>query len=178
MTVICAMHEAGVGTWIASDTWQTSEGTFVGHAQKWTPVEGGAIASCGTTVARNIIREHRSEIRADWTSIQLFRWIKPLLDAHGFKPRAEDGEPPYYGCQFLLATPRGVVSSGGDGGGTDHGDRSFASRGSGAYIADGAAWALLRRGASPCEIVSEAVTAAIAHGSGCGGDLWIDCLRL
>ena len=178
MTIICAMHEDGVGTWIGSDTIVTAGDSVVGHRRKWIMADGCALAVTGSNAALDLFNDRASEIKPGWSPTVLFGWAKALLDERGFKPDAKEGGTPYFDCSYILATPRRVLSIDSAGGGVDFGHRGFASRGSGCDVADGAAWVLGRELASPRIIIESAIRAACAYVTTCGGEPWVDCLRL
>jgi hypothetical protein len=55
MTIICAIHEPGVGTWIGSDTMGERDGRRVNNGSKWTILGSRAIAAAGLALTNNII---------------------------------------------------------------------------------------------------------------------------
>lgn len=176
MTVICALHEAGVGTWIASDTLVSNGDLWVGYKRKWILGSGCALAVTGSNAALTLLEDRNSELNPLWTAGQVFAWAKAILVEAGFRPKAEEGGTPWFDCSYLFATPEKVLSIDSAGGGITFVSGQFASRGSGSDHADGAAYALLGRGVRYSEVINESIKAAIAHGNGCGGEVWIECL--
>lgn len=177
MTIIAALHEKGVGTWIAGDTLVCSEYETVGFNRKWVVKNNAALGLCGSNVTHAII-EDAIEFDATTKPIHLFRDIVKALRDADFKPKAEEGSTPIWDFAALFATPYQVVGMNGCGSIVPEFIGGFAAKGSGANYAEGAAWALARSGFGPREIIEGAVAAAMAHCRGCGGELWVDCLRI
>jgi ATP-dependent protease HslVU (ClpYQ) peptidase subunit len=176
VTIICGIHEPGVGTWIASDTLMTSGIETVGFVQKWLVRNNCALAISGSAAVLSIIADHL-EFDASAKLTDLSKRIADLLSERGFKPDAKEGEPPYHGFSGLFATPESIVSFDSAGSVIARFIDGFAARGSGANYAEGAAWVYSRSGRKPRQILEGAVSAALAYCRGCGGELWIDCLR-
>lgn len=170
------MHEPGVGTWVASDTLVSSGTETVGFTRKWVVRDGVALAVSGSAAVLSLAHE-QLEFDAQTKPTDLAKRLADMLPERGFKPEAPDGQTPYHGFSMLLATPERVLSID-SAGGVVHGFiGGFASRGSGSNYAEGAAWALARQGLRPREIMEGAIAAAMAHCRGCGGEMFLECLR-
>lgn len=176
MTVICALHEPGIGTWIASDTLVSWENETVGYAEKWIVKGGAALGLTGSSAVRAILAD-AVEFDAETAPFALSRKIIEALRAHDFKPKAEEGNTPFWDFSCLFATPFGVSSLGGCGSVVSRFPDDFAAKGSGANYAEGAAWALARQGKPPREVVADACAAAMAWDRACGGEIFVECLK-
>lgn len=177
MTIICSMHQPGVGTWIGGDTLVCAHNETVGFTRKWILKGGAALGLCGSNVMQGWI-EDSVAFDAGTKPVALFRSVVAALKENDFKPKQEDENPSLWGFAALFATPERVVRINGCGSVVGWFPDGFAATGSGANYAEGAAHALVRDGKTEAEVVSHAVRAAMAWDRGCGGDLWLDCLRL
>jgi ATP-dependent protease HslVU (ClpYQ) peptidase subunit len=178
MTILCAMNEPGVGTWYASDSLVTTFGEMnyrvSTKARKWLRGEGFAWGFAGSWAAVTTISESLEEVEAGWHPARLYRFIREVLVDQGF--RGDDksaGDSMWFNLGSLFVTPKHIYRMDGDGSATISGSGEFAARGSGEFIAEGCAYTLMRRGEAPKEIVTEAVRAAIALDTRCGGEIYV-----
>jgi len=178
MTIICALHEPGIGTWIGSDTACSKDGLRrLDRGPKWTIVGSRAMGSAGSHLLANIIDEHSGELlNFDGTPFQLARKFRKLLTDYEFAPKEEGGEAPIYRSYVIYATADGVWHFTVDGGVYAIGGCKFCADGSGEDFAYGAAhFSLANHGSGKGTIIA-ALQAAIDLSDGCGGDPWLHLL--
>lgn len=179
MTIICAMHEPGVGTWIGSDTQET-----VGHeillldGPKWVVGEHWAAAMTGEAVVHDIVIEHAADLLdADVTPREFHRRLVSILKEAGVEPKMDEGNLyPRWHYRLILASATELWDVDGHG----HCRRSnWVANGSGCEFATGAIFALGSAVPSmpPRDAVHLAVSAAINHTNGCGGAPWVHFMR-
>ena len=177
MTIICAMLDvAANGCWIASDRLATAGTGVVGYREKWLLGDGFAIGSSGYGVMLDELVAVLDEFNKDMHPAQMWARAVRIMKEAGWKPRTNDGEPPFYECGFLFATKTNLWSIDGTGSSTPFGFGEFASRGSGADVADGAMHALsdhARDRMTTEEMMRATIDAAIAYDTGCGGEPFV-----
>ena len=169
MTIICAVHEPGVGTWIGSDTAAFRDGTRrLDCGQKWTIRGTRAMGSSGSHVISNIIEDQADSLLAvsDETPFQLAQRLRKMLIDFGFSIKPYEGENGQLRAWVVFATESGVWHFTTDGGVYGIGAGHFCADGSGERYAHGAAHACC--GSAP-GMVNAALSAAIALCDGCGG---------
>jgi ATP-dependent protease HslVU (ClpYQ) peptidase subunit len=178
MTIICAMHEPGVGTWIASDTMRGGSRKIVMDKTKFTICGKWAIGVAGYARAADVLDIATSSI-AECDSIGAVAVkLRDALRDDGFR-QADNGDLTVnYGTEFVVASAGGVWDV----------DAGFAitpipagrlhANGSGCDEAIGAAYAARALGCVDGErIVRLAVEAAISNCQGCGGEPLVYLLR-
>lgn len=177
MTILAALHEPGVGTWIGSDSLVCADNETRGFTQKWIVRGRAALGICGTNAVQTLLTE-ALEFDASTGPVELFKRIVAALKEHEFRPKAPEGETPVWDFSVLVATPERIASINGCGSVITRFIGGFAAKGSGASYAEGAAWAFARTGMKPREIVEGSLAAAMAFDRACGGEAWVGCLKL
>ena len=177
MTIICALNEPGVGTWIGSDTMATRDSLCrFDRGSKWTIGVGAAMASAGTHITTNVIQAHSEELLSgDVPPFELAQRLRKLQIDYGFTTRPDEGKVPWLQAWIIYATPLGVWHLTTDGGAYSIGAGHLCADGSGEQFAYGAAHATQSSGAEAQ--VSAALAAAIALDDGCGGEQWAHLLK-
>lgn len=179
MTIICAMHEPGVGTWIGSDT-QTSFGSLKHRfGPKWILSECGtmALGLSGLNRARYLI-EGIDGLFTDSNPRRVANSIREAIKADEWKPREGEGESVCWSVGAIFATATGYWPIGSDFTVMPPSIDGYWAEGSGEQFALGAAYSGVRNGNDPETIVSDMVDAAMAFDTGCGGQCWTHLLRL
>ena len=172
MTTVVALRDAArAGAWLASDRQVTGGHMRVStDTAKWTLAPGCALGLCGDGGLVTAIREGAHELDPRWTALDALRFVRARLVGAGAVPRIEPGQAPWFDLSFVWVAPGRVdkVSTNGDVNGCT--DGTLAAIGSGAGFAEGAAFALAQRGATPEEIVRNAVEAACRFDLFSGGE--------
>jgi hypothetical protein len=176
VTIVCAIHEPGVGTWIGSDRQETRgwRRQFL-RGGKWVVGAHWAVGVSGSAVLLDILAEEPAWLAADVTPRQFVKALRERVTADGWaraKDADDDGGPPRYDGRLILASAREVWEV----------DAAMHCRqadavfiGGGEEYAEGAAHALC--GMSGEKILKAALDAAIACHAGCGGDPFIQLLK-
>lgn len=146
MTITCAIHQPGVGTWIGSDRLRSGGYRIIMDKSKWVSRNGWSIAVDGYARAIDVI-EH-TPITAPEVGDGVFalaNWIRDALIADGFTRISSDGDENLaanLGSGFIVATPAGVWDIDAGFAISPIPPRRLHARGSGADYALGAAWTL------------------------------------
>lgn len=180
MTIICAMHEPGVGTWVGSDRRVTSGLAIVSDiTPKWAAFEGGGIAVTGSNPFRTAIFERSSEVEAGWSASELRIWLVSVWEGIGVRPKEEPGEASWFTGWTIHATPARILVLCPGFGTAAVPDKTLFACGSGSDAAEGAAYALRSAGVVDArQIVETSVHAAIKTDAGCGGEPFVHLLRV
>lgn len=178
MTIIAAIHEPGVGTWIGGDRRMTANNEIVSDdCDKWLIGNGWAVAFAADHRAQ-ALSEHADVMKmvehADDPPWEIASRIRSVLDQDGWRGSDAKGSKDYsaclviasaqaawlcWGCMTPIRMPLGAM----------------AVAGSGSDFARGAAHAM--RGMPPEKILRAAIDAAIAFDTGCGGSPYIHLLK-
>lgn len=168
MTIICAFHKPGVGTWIGSDTQETENGIsfFLLHS-KWARSQRWAAGSCGWAICGNVLRSQADYLLDNDVTPETFRErLRNSLTAASVCPQ-EKAMMPDYEIGILLAGPDGVYDF------DNHLQYTkrvgFVAKGSGELLAYGAAHVLQQRDIDPVELLFRSMSAAIRYDIQCGG---------
>lgn len=173
MTVICALHEPGVGTWIGTDSQATIGGDRVlpGPIAKHVEVGRFWLLMSGHPRSRSLVEQNAEALAKHWDVFALATAIRDVLKADGWHPTGDKGEAEDFGQRVIFAAPEGIWDSDGSFNLVPWPSGELCARGSGCEIALGAAHAL--RGRPPQDRVRAALDAACAINTGCGGPLFI-----
>ena len=176
MTIICALHEPGVGTWIGSDTFTNRDNRKMESGQKWVIRGSRAMSSAGLYLTHNIIQENADELLSiDNKPHEVSKRLRELLIENGFTVKPSEGEPGWMRSHVIYATNEGVWHFGPDGTRYPVNAGQMCADGSGQDFAYGAAHACQLCGA-PAQI-GAALAAAITLDNGCGGEPFIHLLK-
>ncbi|MFP5513424.1 MAG: hypothetical protein ACLGJC_10120 [Alphaproteobacteria bacterium] len=178
MTILCALHKPGVGTWIGSDRRVSAGSTIMSDTTlKWAMVDGGAVAITGSNALRTAMFDRASEVSADWMASQFRDWLVDLRTSLGIRPKVEEGSETWFHGNAMLVSATRIMQLDGAGGAWAHEGNVLFTAGSGCDYASGAAFALRAYGITdPMTIVKVAVCAAIQHDAGCGGEPFLHLL--
>ena len=179
MTIICAIHEKGVGTWIGSDTAAFRDGVRRSDCgAKWVVRGARAMASSGSHVIHNLLEENADSLLAvsEATHFQIAKRLWNILTDFGFVPAPCEGERGQIKSWVIYATEHGLYHFTNDGGSYDIGVGEFCADGAGEKFAYGAAHASQYLGARG--MVEAGVSAASALSQWCGGAPFIHLLPL
>ena len=180
MTIICAYHRPGAGTWIGSDTQYVYSGAKIFAQPKWTTMKGKAIATTGSFLSCNAIHNNVYDILgADIGVHKAVRVLRQLLlSDYGFKKYgAQDSDGDLMSIQIMYATPREVYISPEDGSVFPLPPKTYFAYGSGGLFAMGAAHALFKNTAlSTGDAFRQSIETAIALDVNCGGSVYSQIL--
>lgn len=176
MTIACALHLPGLGTWLGGDRRTTTEAEVLSdHHLKWLVEDGWALGIAGDARAGALgQRAGLFDRLGNDPAWSIATTLRKALQADGWHTKDNAGARCFDIC-MLIASAGGVwaafdcltpiaMPAG-----------QFVAIGSGRQLAMGAAHAL--RGRSPRQVVRRAVEAAIAHDTACGGEPWIHFLK-
>lgn len=179
MTIICALHEPGVGTWIGSDRRREFDGVPVDVCTKWSGQHGKALGLSGNGRAVTILHATAERILAEPTPLDALRLMWDVLERDGFKPENNEQFGKVFRVWSIIATPESIHGIASNGCITEVPSGVFWADGSGEKQARGAAWAMMNScGCRPEDVVRTAVRAAIANDIWCGGEPFIHLLPL
>lgn len=176
MTIICALHEPGRGTWIGSDSVGITGGVRLDVGPKWTDLQGGWWAGCAGNSRFQQLLRHRLAGAGFKTAFALADAIRETLRTDGFKDTNSDSLP-YYDINLMLANAAcvWVVS------GSFDVDRirpaTLWATGSGRDVALGAAHLARAYGLPPEKTIRAALDAAIDLERGCGGAAFVHLIE-
>lgn len=178
MTIIAALHEPSVGTWIGSDRLSVARNRIAPFArEKWSIAGSHAVAFAGAGRANDLMRRWVRETNfatfAD--PLDVATALRDALKADEWGALKNSGDPLSFDVEALYASQRGAwdIDAGFSINGVDAG--VLVARGSGIEYAYGAAHAL--RGRPAETVLRAAIDAAIAHDTGCGGEPFIHLLK-
>lgn len=179
MTIICALHEPGVGTWIGSDTQSIgSDGRrWPGAGSKFAIAHGWAVGSAGQNRIGCLMEHHAGELLDGMTGPFEFtrRLVNGVFVLHDIKRGTDNGAPDCGNC-FVLAGPGGAWAVDSALGWLPCAPGRLVAMGSGSKAALGAAMVATDIGASGRNIVLLAVEASIAIDVDCGGEPFVHLL--
>lgn len=178
MTIIAAIHEPGVGTWIGSDRQETigwHRRFLVGG--KWVIGAHWAVGVSGSGALLDMFDEEQAWLARDVTPRQFAKALRERVIADGWarcKDADDDGGPPRYDGRLVLASRAEVWEI----------DAAMHCRradtvftGGGDDYAIGAHFACLQLGVPTNIAMRTALDCAIAHHAGCGGEPFIHLLK-
>lgn len=178
MTVLCALHEPSVGTWIASDRLETRGwGRRLLPGGKWVLGSHWAAGISGNAVLLDVIREHEDWLSADMSARDFAKALVEHRRDSGWAPvksDPDDGGPPRYDGRFILASAKEIWEIDA----AAHCHRSVAAfAGGGDDGAQGAWFACQAIGVPASRAIRIAIEAAIDQHAGCGGEPWVHLLK-
>jgi ATP-dependent protease HslVU (ClpYQ) peptidase subunit len=176
MTIICAMHEPGVGTWIGSDRLRGGSRKVIMAKPKFILVGGWAIGVAGYARAADAVEMACERIAACKSVQDVAVALRQVLKADGFE-RATDSQVENYGSDFIVAAVDGVWDIDAGFAISPIPNRTLHANGSGQDEARGAAYAARALDVTDAGlIVRVAVEAAISNCQGCGGEPFVHLL--
>lgn len=176
MTIICAVRERGVGTWIAADQLITAtDGSKVGHVRKWVHGNKFAIGIAGSAATIDSVGHHIRKFRHTMSNFEVAQALRAVYKAMGAVVGDREGIP-LMPNSFIFATADRVSTFCNEGGGTPVGYDDLAARGSGAPYAEGAWSAMRGRQTAMKAKLNTCVAAACEWDTGCGGHPFIALL--
>lgn len=177
MTIICALHEPGVGTWIGSDSMACAGDVKApAHVRKWVFAGAWAIGQSGHPRALSLAEKNAEKLAAISCPFDLATTLRDMLRDDGFVVEPGGGAPSDYGQRWLLARADGLWDSDGGGNVVRVNAGSLWARGSGRDFALGAAFAAPDT-MSALHVVAGAIQAACYYDSGCGGEPFVHLLK-
>lgn len=177
MTIICAMHEPGVGTWVGTDSRVLSGQTnFIGHVRKTASIGPWVIAHAGVPRALSLVARDHERIAAIDDPFALATALRDMLREDGFVAdgSSDDGTTDY-GQRWMAARADGLWDLDGVGSVVEVPTLSLWARGSGRAFALGAGYGMAGR--APHDVVRCAVEAACAFDPQCGGSVFVTLAR-
>lgn len=176
MTIICAMHKQGIGTWIGSDS-RATVGAVVAPVSiaKWAFVGLWAIGHTGEPRSLSLVVKHAERLGDIHDPFDLATALRDLLRDDGYRSEDRHGEPSDYGQRWLIASAIGLWDSDGAGSLTRIQDECLWARGSGRDFALGAGFAAPDTMPAK-DVVLGAIRAACHYDTGCGGEPFVHLL--
>jgi hypothetical protein len=176
LTIIAAMHQPGVGTWIGSDRARHDDGRQrLLTGGKWWRSGGWAIGNTGQARSRDALAQYAIEKAPPQDDIaDLAVWMRRALTNDGWESRAHQGQPQYFAVDWMVATKAAIWWIGCDFAVTELSLDALHAEGSGCDLAIGYAW---QRQDRPALLVQNAVRCAITFNQHCAGDPWVECVR-
>jgi hypothetical protein len=108
MTIIAALHDPALGTWVGSDSQATCGGIRYTLGMKWIFHETAAIGVAGNWLTYNIVERHKEEIFEAGCAFDIAQFLRQKLLEHGFKPEEKSGEAENIFSYSIYATPSEV----------------------------------------------------------------------
>ncbi len=179
MTIICALHEPGVGTWIGSDRRRVFGGVPADWQAKWDILGGAALGISGNGRAVTVLHRIAPDLLAAHADPHaIYDAMRAALRADGFKPEVKDAYGEYFCAWAIYArADGGIWGISGNGCITPVPTGTFWADGTGDKQAMGAAHALQAGGWPTSALVRRAVEAAIALDHECGGEPFVHLLE-
>ena len=178
MTVVCAYHELGVGTWIGSDTVAHRDGVVYFGVSKWVVHGDRAIGISGSHVVQNIIEDRAEHIFSGTNYFRVAQRLRSVMIEFGAHPeKSDDGNIPNISVWGIYATSAGACILSTDGGVLEIPSRVMCADGCGDKFALGASHALYGANLGGEDLVRCSVQAAISCSTGCGGEPWVYLLK-
>lgn len=179
MTILVALHEPNVGTWIGSDSRITiGSQPYPLAAEKWLLTGSRALGHSGfSRTFRMHERAMPGLLLSAPTPDDVVDRLRSMVREDDYAGRApQDGGGPHeYGSSYILAFDGALFDIARDFTLVPLPPGAFWARGSGMDFAFGAWHAL--RGAPSERIVRAAIEAAVAHDNACGGEPWVHLLK-
>lgn len=175
MTIICALREPGVGTWIGADSRTVLNGTPTDTVKKWVQVsESWWVGVSGQWRAMALIQRYAMRANGDDFACagDVFKAIERAQDLAQWRGVESDGRPPFRRSGFLIASATSIFYICGEGSMVEH--DGFWAAGSGADYALGAAHAL--GGMDAKDRMEYAIDAAVTFDVHCGGKTFIELI--
>jgi hypothetical protein len=177
MTVICACHEPGVGTWIGSDSIATRDDMAWSQGFKWLRRGDRAISCAGTHYLFNLFEANAETLLApDITRLAMAQAVKSICTDAGYKFANEEGCPPKASIWTLYATAQAAFLIAGDFGSMEFPPMTFIADGSGGQVAEGA-FHVAKKFNTVENAMKIAIEAAIDLTITCGSPVHVDLLR-
>jgi ATP-dependent protease HslVU (ClpYQ) peptidase subunit len=175
MTVIVAGRDPDKGvTWIASDRQSTAGGLVMYNTPKWAVCKPWAVGIAGSLRALNVVQAHADDLFNGLAGAFDFSCrVRGVLEQDGFNFDQQMG-PRGCGSSMVLAHAGGVWSICDTFSVEPIPDGEVWADGDGARFAIGAAYAA--KGTMK-ERVRIAAKTAIRFADGCGGDVYMECLK-
>jgi len=181
MTIICAYHQPGIGTWIGSDRLVTMDGYALAERPKWIVRAGWAVGVAGDKRTLNLL-ESQAETLLDEPpgAFTVASRIRDMLRADGYVP-GDDPGPQDLGNQIIVAHHSLAWHVDSGFGVVEFPEAMLCAAGSGGPEARGAGHALgaptVSGGVTDGRVLVEsAIRAAIALDIHCGGEPWVHLL--
>lgn len=177
MTIVAAVHEPGVGTWIGSDSLVHYGDIAYRGIYKWTRGANCAIACAGFSRARNVFDEHVEKVCLP-TIGKTTEAMREALKGDGWHAIGEPGEPPrwkfdavvaYCDCVYLVDAHFGFAPCA---------PHELAVQGSGEEVALGAYSAARELGLRCGDALDLAIRIACRHIMSCQEPRRVDLLPL
>lgn len=182
MTILVALHDPKLGTWIGSDRRITKDGgiVYLDMVDKWCELGSGYWVGVSgdyrtlNLIACEAVNGRMSDLKGGF---DFTRRVRRLYEEHDWRVKADGYGAPCYGSSFILAMPKAIWSISTDLSIIDVTDRGFFAEGSGERYAFGADF-VARSVLCPEERVRTAIKAACAHDAGCGGEIFVKHLPI
>lgn len=179
MTIICALHEPGRGSWIGGDRRRPFSNVPFDHAMKWTLARGKAIGLSGDGRCVTLLHAAADRILGAETAYLAVNELRDVMRDEVSARDENDGTGDLFRVWGIIAAPKSIHAFSGSGCITEIPAGVFWADGSGEKAARGAAHALMHCAAWPPEqVVRNAVRAAIACDIECGGEPFVELLPL
>lgn len=173
MTILCAIHEPGVGTWIGSDRQWTSGNRRIIAEPKWAVHGLWAIGVSGDGAVNCAVGQKIADLIGFEPEVAgITTRLLKMLPEIGIKPIENDGSARNYDQGFLIACPGAVWRADGTGCIVP---QAATAGGSGSEYALGALYA--NRGGPARGRLEMAIAAACYWDTGCGGEPCIHLLK-
>ncbi len=184
MSVVVALKGLQGGTWIGSDTLYCS-GNLKLTGPKWVVRQPWAVGVAGHLRSVNTLQHYCDELFRDLSATtsgayEFTKRARDVLREDGFHENGDNRGPLDLAQTFVLAHADDVWTIGSDFSISPVSQGVLWAEGSGRELALGAGHALAARepGLPPRDIVTGSVGAAIAFDTMCGGEIWVEQLRL
>ena len=174
MTIIAAIHNPKIGTYISSDKQYSNnyEKRFGEH--KWVSITPNFwVGFAGTFRILDVIREHKEDLVDGTESAFIFgNTLIKLITEYGFCPDSENHSSPTFEMQLLVATSLGISEIEGNFACFKIPSNTLAVAGSGSHFAMGAGYALKGKVDSK-KLITTSVKAACSYDISSGGNPWV-----
>jgi ATP-dependent protease HslVU (ClpYQ) peptidase subunit len=178
MTVICALHLPGQGTWIGSDRQVTVGDTPLMLERKFVSLGRWWVGVSGSMTTLNLLDELERAGYCPDSPSALWEVIRERMDRAGYSTSTErDGGPKGYDQAFIAADGDGVWDINGRGSIVRVPDGKVWARGGGGDYAIGAGLAYREMDVAPRTVIEKAVRAAVDSDICCGGTPWLHHIR-
>jgi hypothetical protein len=168
--ILVHVQEDGKAAWLCTDGRCTANGDLITDAQPKAFQAGDwAVAASGPCRITNLLKGATQLLADAGSPEEMALRLRKLLQDDGWK--GEEGQgPPGFGLRFAFTGKQGAWTCDGQFSVVEVMRGAVLGLGSGGQFAQGAALALLRKGFSPREALSEGIRAAVASDAYCGGE--------